>query len=167
MSQLDWKNPAFLEQIEVERVEDYYKLSINGNPITFNTPLLRVPFGLDKKYNVIQIKLQCLTEEEDAMYLSYFAVMLRSRENQYYQYTIGMLDESEWASFLKSFKTLFKSPHHAKLWSFMRETFDENFIPPLTPLVRMNAMIGIENPIIHLLYYYMNDIERLMNDSTS
>ena len=40
MSQLDWKNPAFLEQIKVERVEDYYKLSINGNPITFNTPLL-------------------------------------------------------------------------------------------------------------------------------
>ena len=66
MSQLDWKNPAFLEQIKVERVEDYYKLSINGNPITFNTPLLRVPFGLDRKYNVIQIKLQCLTEEEDA-----------------------------------------------------------------------------------------------------
>lgn len=66
MSQLDWKNPNFLEKIEVERVEDYYKLSINGNPITFNTPMLRVPFGLDKKYNVIQVKLQCLTEEDDS-----------------------------------------------------------------------------------------------------
>ncbi len=49
--------------------------------------------------------------------------------------------------------------------------FDENFIPPLTPLVRMNAMTGIENPIIHLLYYYMkyasnaniNYIEQLIN----
>ena len=87
--------------------------------------------GMNKEIVKIKLKLRknaSLTEEEDAMYLSYFAVMLRSRENQYYQYTIGMLDESEWASFLKSFKTLFKSPHHVKLWSFMRETFDEDFV---------------------------------------
>ncbi|MFL2753863.1 MAG: hypothetical protein ACJ0BD_03070 [Gammaproteobacteria bacterium] len=87
--------------------------------------------GMTKDIVQIKIKLrkdEPLTEEEDAMYLSYFAVMLRSRENQYYQYTIGMLDESEWASFLKSFKTLFKSPHHLKLWSFMRETFDSDFV---------------------------------------
>ena len=38
-----------------------------------------------------------------------------------------MLDEAEWASMLKSFKTLFRSPYHLKLWSFMRETFDEEF----------------------------------------
>ena len=66
MAQLDWKTPSFLEKIEVERVEDYYKISMNGNSVSFNTPLLRVPFGLDKKYNVIQMKLQCLTEEEDS-----------------------------------------------------------------------------------------------------
>ena len=49
--------------------------------------------------------------------------------------------------------------------------FDENFIPPPTLLIRMNAMISIENPIIHLLYYYMkyasnaniNYIEQLIN----
>ena len=41
---------------------------------------------------------------------------------------IGMLDEAEWSSMLKSFKTLFRSPYHLKLWSFMRETFDEEFV---------------------------------------
>ena len=66
MAQLDCKDTDFLEKIVIERVEDYYKVMINGNPISFNTPLLRVPFGLDKKYNVIQLKLQCLTEEQDA-----------------------------------------------------------------------------------------------------
>lgn len=87
--------------------------------------------GMTKDIVQIKIKLrkdEPLTEEEDAMYLSYFAVMLRSRENQYYQYTIGMLDEVEWSSMLKSFKTLFRSPYHLKLWSFMRETFDEEFV---------------------------------------
>ena len=29
---------------------------------------------------------------------------------------------------LKSFKTLFRSPYHLKLWSFMRDTFDEEFV---------------------------------------
>ena len=85
------------------------------------------------KKDIVKIKLKLrkneeLTEIEDATYLSYFAVMLRSRENQYYQYTIGMLDEAEWDSMLKSFKTLFRSPYHLKLWSFMRDTFDEEFV---------------------------------------
>ena len=39
-----------------------------------------------------------------------------------------MLDEAEWDSMLKSFKTLFRSPYHLKLWSFMRDTFDEEFV---------------------------------------
>ena len=34
-----------------------------------------------------------LTKEENAVYLTYFSVMLRARENQFYQFKIGMLDE--------------------------------------------------------------------------
>jgi hypothetical protein len=95
--------------------------------------------GMKKDLVKIKLKLrkdELLSEEEDAMYLSYFAVMLRSRENQYYQYSIGMLDESEWAAFVKSFRTLFKSPHHVKLWSFMRETFDDNFVIIVDDLIK-------------------------------
>ena len=36
--------------------------------------------------------------------------------------------EEEWDSMLKSFKTLFRSKYHLKLWSFMRDTFDEEFV---------------------------------------
>ena len=66
MSQLDWKSPDFLDKVEIEKVDDYYKVSVDGAPLYFNTPMVRVPFGIDKKYSTIQIKLQCLTEEEDA-----------------------------------------------------------------------------------------------------
>ena len=93
------------------------------------------------KKDIVKIKLKLrkdeeLTELEDATYLSYFAVMLRSRENQYYQYTIGMLDEEEWNSMLKSFKTLFRSKYHLKLWSFMRDTFDEEFVIIVDEIVK-------------------------------
>lgn len=79
MSLVDWKDPAFLENIEAERVDDYYKITMKGNPVSFNTPMMRVPFGLDKKYNVIQLKLQCLTEEEDATEFINFLENLEQR----------------------------------------------------------------------------------------
>lgn len=79
MAQLDWKDPLFLQRIEVEKVDDYFKVMIDGSAVCFNTPMMRVPFGLDKKYNVIQIKLQCLTEEEDADPFIDFLESLESR----------------------------------------------------------------------------------------
>ena len=66
MSELDWKHPDFLNKIQLVKVKDYFKVEMSGNSVSFNTPKVRVPFGLDKKYNNIQIKLQCLTEEEDS-----------------------------------------------------------------------------------------------------
>lgn len=87
--------------------------------------------GMKKSMVKIKLKLRNneeLTKEEDAAYLSYFSIMLRSRENQHYQYTIGMIDKEEWEGYVKSFSTLFKSEHHLKLWSFMRDTFNDGFI---------------------------------------
>ena len=46
--------------------------------------------GMKKSMVKIKLKLRNneeLTKEEDAAYLSYFSIMLRSRENQHYQYT--------------------------------------------------------------------------------
>ena len=51
-----------------------------------------------------------LTKEENAVYLTYFSVMLRARENQFYQFKIGMLDEDEWTAMLISFCLLYTSP---------------------------------------------------------
>ena len=62
--------------------------------------------------------------------------MLRSRESQYYQDTIGRLDAEEWESMLKSFRTLFRSEYHLKLWSFMRDTFDEEFVVIVDEIVK-------------------------------
>ncbi|MBV67831.1 MAG: hypothetical protein CMG26_05705, partial [Candidatus Marinimicrobia bacterium] len=87
--------------------------------------------GMKKSMVKIKLKLRNdeeLTPEEDAKYMSYFSIMLRSRENQHYQYTIGMIDKGEWDNYKRSFKTLFKSEYHLKLWSFMKNTFNDSFV---------------------------------------
>ena len=97
--------------------------------------------GMTPRMVKIKLKLrnnEDLTPEEDAAYLTYFSIMLRSRENQHYQYTIGMIDAEEWENYLKSFKTLFKSEYHLKLWSFMKETFNDEFVKIVDGIVDEN-----------------------------
>ena len=97
--------------------------------------------GMTPRMVKIKLKLrnnEDLTPEEDAAYLTYFSIMLRSRENQHYQYTIGMIDAAEWENYLKSFKTLFKSEYHLKLWSFMKETFNDEFVKIVDGIVHEN-----------------------------
>ena len=94
--------------------------------------------GMKKSMVKIKLKLrndEDLTPEEDAKYMSYFSIMLRSRENQHYQYTIGMIDKGEWENYKRSFKTLFKSEYHLKLWSFMKNTFNDSFVEVVEELI--------------------------------
>ena len=94
--------------------------------------------GMKKSMVKIKLKLrndEDLTPEEDAKYMSYFSIMLRSRENQHYQYTIGMIDKAEWDNYKRSFKTLFKSEYHLKLWSFMKNTFNDSFVEVVEDLI--------------------------------
>ena len=94
--------------------------------------------GMKKSMVKIKLKLKNneeLTPEEDAKYMSYFSIMLRSRENQHYQYTIGMIDKGEWENYKRSFKTLFRSEYHLKLWSFMRTTFNDSFVEVVEELI--------------------------------
>ena len=97
--------------------------------------------GMTPRMVKIKLKLrnnEDLTPEEDAAYLTYFSIMLRSRENQHHQYTIGMIDAAEWENYLKSFKTLFKSEYHLKLWSFMKETFNDEFVKIVDGIIDEN-----------------------------
>ena len=92
------------------------------------------------KKSMVKIKLNLknneeLTPEADAKYMSYFRIMLRSRENQHYQYTIGMIDKGEWENYKRSFKTLFRSEYHLKLWSFMKTTFNDSFVEVVEELI--------------------------------
>lgn len=94
--------------------------------------------GMKKSMVKIKLKLKNneeLTPEEDAKYMSYFSIMLRSRENQHYQYTIGMIDKGEWENYKRSFKTLFRSQYHLKLWSFMKTTFNDSFVEVVEELI--------------------------------
>ena len=94
--------------------------------------------GMKKSMVKIKLKLKNneeLTPEEDAKYMSYFSIMLRSRENQHYQYTIGMIDKGEWENYKRSFKTLFRSEYHLKLWSFMKNTFNDSFVEVVEELI--------------------------------
>ena len=94
--------------------------------------------GMKKSMVKIKLKLRNneeLSPEEDAKYMSYFSIMLRSRENQHYQYTIGMIDKGEWENYKRSFKTLFRSEYHLKLWSFMKTTFNDSFVDVVEELI--------------------------------
>ena len=94
--------------------------------------------GMKKSMVKIKLKLKNneeLTPEEDAKYMSYFSIMLRSRENQHYQYTIGMIDKGEWENYKRSFITLFRSEYHLKLWSFMKTTFNDSFVEVVEELI--------------------------------
>ena len=87
--------------------------------------------GLEKDLVKIKMKLRNgeeLTQEEDAMYLTHFTAIVRARQSQHYQYSIGMLDEEEWAAMLSSFKTLFKDPKNLEIWTWIAPTFPKKFI---------------------------------------
>jgi hypothetical protein len=96
---------------------------------------------------LVKVKLKLrnneeLTKEENAVYLTYFSVMLRARENQHYQFKIGMLDEDEWEAMLVSFKTLFKEPKHLEIWSFIKITFAEDFAELVDEQIKQSQLYG-------------------------
>tara|TARA_B110000014_G_scaffold264307_1_gene264838 strand:- start:12286 stop:12771 length:486 start_codon:yes stop_codon:yes gene_type:complete len=87
--------------------------------------------GLKKDLVRIKIKLRNgeeLTQEEDSMYLTHFTAILRARQSQHYQYSIGMLDEDEWSAMHSSFKTLFKDQKNLEIWNWISPTFPKEFV---------------------------------------
>ena len=96
---------------------------------------------------LVQAKLKLkndeeLNKEENAQYLTYFSLMLRARENQHYQFKIGMLDEGEWESMLASFKTLFKEPKHLEIWDFIKITFSDDFVALVDEQINQTKLYG-------------------------
>ena len=83
-----------------------------------------------------------LTKEENAAYLTYFSVMLRAPENQFYQLKIGMLDKDEWNAMLVSFKTLFKEPKHLEIWEFIKITFADDFVELVDDQITQSKIYG-------------------------
>lgn len=87
--------------------------------------------GLQKELVTIKVKLrknEPLTDEEESMYITHFSAIVRARQNQFYQHSIGMLDEEEWNSMVSSLKTLFNDPKNIEVWGFMAPTFPKDFV---------------------------------------
>ena len=87
--------------------------------------------GLQKELVTIKVKLrnnEPLTGEEESMYLNHFSAIVRARQNQFYQHSIGMLDEDEWNSMVSSLKTLFNDEKNIEVWGFMAPTFPKDFV---------------------------------------
>ena len=62
------------------------------------------------------------------MYITHFSAIVRARQNQFYQHSIGMLDEDEWNSMVSSLKTLFNDEKNIEVWGFMAPTFPKDFV---------------------------------------
>ena len=87
--------------------------------------------GLNPDIVKVKIKLkkdEPLTDEEESIYLTHFSAIVRARQNQHYQHSIGMLDENEWNAMVSSFKTLLSDPKNLEIWSFISPTFPKDFI---------------------------------------
>ena len=79
----------------------------------------------------IKIKLKNninLTEEEESIYVTHFTAILRARQSQHYQYSIGMLDQEEWEAMLASFRTLLRTKKNIEIWDWISPTFPKNFV---------------------------------------
>ena len=87
--------------------------------------------GLQKELVTIKVKLsnnEPLTDEEESMYITHFSAIFRARQNQFYQHSIGMLDEEEWDSMVSSLKTLLSDEKNIEVWTFMAPTFPKDFV---------------------------------------
>ena len=87
--------------------------------------------GLQKDLVQIKVKLrnnEPLTQEEESMYITHFSVIIRARQNQFYQNSIGMLDGDEWEAMVASFKTLLSDEKNIEIWTFMAPTFPKEFV---------------------------------------
>ena len=82
------------------------------------------------------------TEEKNVAYLMKFIVMLRARENQYYQFNKGMLDKDQWNSVLISFDTLFRESKHLEIWEFIKITFAYDFVELVDEQIKQSKLSG-------------------------
>ena len=59
-------NSINLENINLEeKDEQFINIKYNNNPLIFNTPVMYIPFGLEKEYNNYGIKLQFRRTKND------------------------------------------------------------------------------------------------------
>ena len=87
--------------------------------------------GMEDNLVKIKIKLKNninLTEEEESIYVTHFTAILRARQSQHYQYSIGMLDQEEWEAMLASFRTLLRTKKNIEIWDRISPTFPKNFV---------------------------------------
>jgi len=96
--------------------DSHQKLALAG----LNPDIVRVKIKLKKGEN--------LSDEEEAVYLTHFSAIVRARQNQHYQHSIGMLDQNEWNAMVSSFKTLLSDPKNLEIWSFISPTFPQDFV---------------------------------------
>ena len=85
--------------------------------------------GMEDNLVKIKIKLKnnvSLTEE--SIYVTHFTAILRARQSQHYQYSIGMLDQEEWEAMLASFRTLLRTKKNIEIWDWISPTFPKNFV---------------------------------------
>ena len=87
--------------------------------------------GLEDIIIRIKVKIRAgeeLTDAEETAYLTHFTAILRGRQSQHYQYTLGMLDQAEWDAMLSSFQTLLKDERNLRIWSWVAPTFPKDFV---------------------------------------
>ena len=103
--------------------------------------------GLNPDIVKVKIKVrndEKLTQEEESIYLTHFSAIVRARQNQHYQHSIGMLDDDEWKAMVSSFKTLLSDPKNLEIWSFISPTFPRDFINFVDDQIKESQVYSIK-----------------------
>tara|TARA_S200000501_G_C20559901_1_gene628313 strand:+ start:159 stop:617 length:459 start_codon:yes stop_codon:yes gene_type:complete len=69
-----------------------------------------------------------LSDEEEHAWTVHLHAIFRARENHFYQYSAGMLDEEEWTAMLKGFITLFERSFNFETWERVKGTYSLKFV---------------------------------------
>ena len=87
--------------------------------------------GLNPDIVEVKIKLrkvEHLTDEAESICLPHISTILRARQNQHYQHSMGMLDDDDCNAMVSSFKTLLSDPKNLEILSFISPTFPKDFV---------------------------------------
>jgi hypothetical protein len=68
-----------------------------------------------------------MTDEEAATLQGWLVMLVRSRENQWFQYRDGLLDERTWRSYLSGLQENLSTPSTRRWWNSISSAFDPGF----------------------------------------
>jgi hypothetical protein len=134
----DWTNVAqilsslgvivTLAYIAVQTHQNSASIEANSRQVSINSDLeiLAAAFSSDTNINLLKFKNHP-TDEEASKLETWLIMLVRSREQQWFQYRDGLLDRKTWDSYLTGLRANLSTPTTRRWWNARSNLFDPGF----------------------------------------